>query len=174
MWEYILRYEHFLSPSRIIIDFEKGALRSIQTKFPDVTVSGCYFHFSQNLWREIQSESDMLARYKTDREFTQYVRMLLALSFVPANYLVYVEQTIILKAGWHNSLSKIVNFAYPFLHCGIDEGYHLLAQLNQGQTLRIQKRKYRELQERILRIVQSYNFQNIIQYLKNIAYNLTI
>ncbi|KAF0986363.1 hypothetical protein HZS_3415 [Henneguya salminicola] len=68
MCEYILRYASFLSPSRIIMDFEKAALRLIQTKFPDATVtaSGCYFHFSQNLWRKIQSESDMLARYKTE------------------------------------------------------------------------------------------------------------
>ncbi|KAF0987998.1 LOW QUALITY PROTEIN: hypothetical protein HZS_7399, partial [Henneguya salminicola] len=75
-------YAPFLSPSRIIIDFEKSALRSIQTKFPDVTVSGCYFHFSQNLWCKTQSESDMFARYKTDSELTQYVRIP---SFAPAN-----------------------------------------------------------------------------------------
>ncbi|KAF0986464.1 hypothetical protein HZS_2800 [Henneguya salminicola] len=62
------------------------------------------------------------------------------------------------------------------LHFGIDEGYHLLAvqQLNQGQTLRKQKRKYRELNERILRFAQSYNLQNIIEYFKNIATNLKI
>ncbi|KAF0989553.1 hypothetical protein HZS_5464 [Henneguya salminicola] len=41
----------------------------------------------------------------------------------------------------------------------IDEGYnlHAVQKLNQGQTLRIQERKYRELHERILRILQSYN-----------------
>ncbi|KAF0985412.1 hypothetical protein HZS_513 [Henneguya salminicola] len=46
--------------------------------------------------------------------------------------------------------------------------------IKSGQTLMIQKRKYRELHERILRIVQSYNLQNIIQYLKKIANNLAI
>ncbi|KAF0985353.1 hypothetical protein HZS_2451 [Henneguya salminicola] len=51
----------------------------------------------------------------------------------------------------HNSFSKIVNCAHPSLlrfikFLQINEGYHLLAvqQFNQGQTLRIQKRKYLE------------------------------
>ncbi|KAF0985872.1 hypothetical protein HZS_6077 [Henneguya salminicola] len=155
MWEYILRYASFLSPSRIIIDFEKAAFRSIQTKFKvnQICVLAIKLikiltlvelttiqqeenpFFSIDLWNTYESTLAGLCRTNNNVE------------------------------GGHNSFSKI-----------IDEGYHLLAvqQLNQGQTLRIQKRKYRELHERISRIVQSYNLQNIIQYLKNIINNLTI
>ncbi|KAG0425574.1 hypothetical protein DMUE_6019, partial [Dictyocoela muelleri] len=47
------RYNIFLSPVNVQIDFEVAAFNAIKRKFPTSTVSGCLFHFGQCLWRKI-------------------------------------------------------------------------------------------------------------------------
>ena len=37
-------------------DFEKAILNAVQIVFPGVKLYGCYFHFSQNLWRNVQTK----------------------------------------------------------------------------------------------------------------------
>lgn len=88
MWEYIRRNIPNLSPTRIIVDFEKAAISSIQTNFPVVKICGCYFHFSQSVWRHIQGDSDVLNRYKSDCDFNLHVRMIVALAFIPVEDLI--------------------------------------------------------------------------------------
>ncbi|KAI8516518.1 hypothetical protein Bbelb_050990 [Branchiostoma belcheri] len=39
----------------IVSDVELALITAHKTEFPDATVSGCYFHFCQSLWRRIQN-----------------------------------------------------------------------------------------------------------------------
>ena len=41
-------------PQHVLLDFEKGAINAIRNTIPDTDVKGCFFHFSQNIWRAIQ------------------------------------------------------------------------------------------------------------------------
>ncbi|CAF1410720.1 unnamed protein product, partial [Didymodactylos carnosus] len=41
-------------PKSITIDFEKAVENVIKQKLPTITISGCFFHFKQALWRKIQ------------------------------------------------------------------------------------------------------------------------
>lgn len=43
-----------INPHTILIDFELAAVNAFSEVFSDVTLVGCYFHLSQNLWRQIQ------------------------------------------------------------------------------------------------------------------------
>jgi len=38
-----------LSPTSILIDFEKAVINSIKTEFPQKKIQGCFFHLSQAL-----------------------------------------------------------------------------------------------------------------------------
>lgn len=40
---------------RVVMDFESALWRSFQRAMPDVSITGCYFHFSQAIWRKVQN-----------------------------------------------------------------------------------------------------------------------
>ncbi|KAK3908569.1 FLYWCH-type zinc finger-containing protein 1 [Frankliniella fusca] len=74
----------FTQPSRVMSDFEVAILNAVKTAFPDATVSCCFFHLGQSIYRKVQS-SGLQAAYNDldDRETKIGVHMLLALAFVP-------------------------------------------------------------------------------------------
>jgi len=71
-----------LSPLSMMVDFEKGAINALQLHFPDTEIKSCFFHFSQCIYRKIQS-CGFQKRYQEDGEFSTAMRMLLAIAFVP-------------------------------------------------------------------------------------------
>ena len=42
-----------LNPSHISVDFEQAAINAFRANFPVTTIDGCFFHFSQNIYRKI-------------------------------------------------------------------------------------------------------------------------
>ena len=44
-----------LNPSHISVDFEQAGINAFRANFPVTTIDGCFFHFSQNLYRKVQS-----------------------------------------------------------------------------------------------------------------------
>ena len=71
-------------PVRLMCDFELSFINSSLTVFPEISVTGCFFHFTQSIWRKFQGMGNQLvSRYKNDTEFSIIVRMLPALAFVP-------------------------------------------------------------------------------------------
>ena len=62
-----------------MVDFEKAMMNSITTVFPSMEVKGCFFHFSQNIYRKIQ-EVGLLQLYNSDANFLK-MRMIASLAF---------------------------------------------------------------------------------------------
>lgn len=46
-----------LNPKFVMVDFEKASTKAMNKFFPNAVAKGCNFHFSQILWRRIQTES---------------------------------------------------------------------------------------------------------------------
>ena len=65
-----------------MVDFELAVLNAIDASFPDSSKKGCFFHFSQAIFRKIQFLG-LQVRYKDDEDFAHKFRMLVALAFVP-------------------------------------------------------------------------------------------
>lgn len=42
------------SPSAIMMDFEQAPIGAFQATFPNVLLSGCYFHIKQSIHRKLQ------------------------------------------------------------------------------------------------------------------------
>ena len=40
------------SPTSVMMDFERAALNSFETVFPNNILSGCYLHLSSNAWKK--------------------------------------------------------------------------------------------------------------------------
>lgn len=49
-------YGCVLNPTKIVSDFEVGIAKAIQLCFPRAQTQGCFFHFSQIIWRRVQKE----------------------------------------------------------------------------------------------------------------------
>lgn len=71
-----------LRPPRILIDFEQALLQSVNLHFPDTDVKGCFFHFSQCLWRWVQNHGHVVL-YKENEEFRILVKHAAALAYLP-------------------------------------------------------------------------------------------
>ena len=50
-------------PQSVLCDFERGLHNAISSVWPSATISGCYFHFEQALWRKLQA-FDLVPEYK--------------------------------------------------------------------------------------------------------------
>ena len=73
------------NPKTILTDFEFAALNAFKKSFPNANQRGCFFHFSQCIWRKIQTPECQLIqeKYKSDGEFALNIKMLAALAFIP-------------------------------------------------------------------------------------------
>ena len=69
-------------PKSFTHDFEKGALNSIVENFTGINIFGCYFHFAQNLWKQMQQKKLSLS-YINNKEIRFHYKLLKALCFVP-------------------------------------------------------------------------------------------
>ena len=59
-----------------------SSVKPFLASFPDLSKKGCFFHFSQAIFRKIQSLG-LQVRHKDGEDFAHKVRMLAALAFVP-------------------------------------------------------------------------------------------
>ena len=74
------------NPQRAMIDFEMAVFNSLDSNFPEIKTSGCFFHFCQNMWKKIQTLGEEVIRnYSENAEFSLACRLLPALAFVPEN-----------------------------------------------------------------------------------------
>lgn len=69
-------------PSTIKIDFEVAVISAIQRVLPHTGISGCSFHFSQSIWRKIQTIG-LTSEYKENQEVAKTCRRCAALVHIP-------------------------------------------------------------------------------------------
>jgi hypothetical protein len=65
-------------------DFEMAVLEALKSTFPSSKIRGCWFHFSQNLFRNAQALG-LQPKYQSDRKFKNKIKLLSALAFVPVH-----------------------------------------------------------------------------------------
>ena len=66
-----------------MIDFERAALNALEQNFPTAELQGCFFHFGQAIWRQIQALG-FQHRYQNEDEFAVIMKQFRVLAFVPA------------------------------------------------------------------------------------------
>lgn len=83
----ILHLEPNINPTDVMTDFEMAVINAVRTNFPLAEHHGCLFHFSQSVWRHIQSVG-LQTVYNEDAEFAFQLRLLIALAFLPSGAIV--------------------------------------------------------------------------------------
>jgi hypothetical protein len=72
-----------LAPKTIMSDFELASINAFRETFPQAEQKGCFFHFSQAIFRQIQRDPQLLEQYSQNPEFSLKIRHLKALAFIP-------------------------------------------------------------------------------------------
>lgn len=83
----ILSLEPRINPTDVMLDFEMAVMNSIRHFLPLCQIHGCFFHFTQNIWRHIQTVGLQTA-YTNDGNFALKIRLLIALAFVPVDNVI--------------------------------------------------------------------------------------
>ena len=73
--------EHW-EPAQTISDFERAIIAAVETEFPHSSHKGCYFHFTQAIYRQIQ-KLGLSVPYKEDERLRLFTRYLMATPFLP-------------------------------------------------------------------------------------------
>lgn len=74
---------NFFPRLKILGDFEMAIINACKEQFPDTHYSGCFFHFTQHVYRKVQEKLKVQYADAEDRRIRKYAHMLMALSFVP-------------------------------------------------------------------------------------------
>ena len=72
-----------LAPATIMSDFERASINAFHDEFPVARQLGCFFHFSQSVWKHIQQHSSISEEYRETPDFALNMKMLAALAFLP-------------------------------------------------------------------------------------------
>ena len=114
-------------PTDILINFEGGAINTIQTVFANANVNGCFFHFCSNLWKHVQNVG-LQVRYVKEPEFALQLRMLTALAFIPPQYVVrrFVAVCVEIRASFGYVANELLVY-FEDIYVGI---FHLDAPKN--------------------------------------------
>ena len=219
-----------LKPKVIHSDFEIGAIHAAQSRFPDASMKGCFFHVCQNVYRRVQ-DGGLQERYATDAAFSLTIRMLTALAFVRqadlSDYYVLLEESfpecaehVILyfeeyyigrlrpngtrrtptfppalwnmrnavlqgqprtnnaQKGWHRRFASAVYCHHPSIWKLItslpDEersSSRRREQLVAGHDAPARKKRYVDRDRRLLRLVEDYDVEEPLVFLRGIAHN---
>lgn len=90
----LLKLEPKLNPTDITVDFEIGVIKSLSEHFPLASIHGCFFHFTQNVWRHIQTNG-LQVPYTNYENFAFELRLLIALAFVPEGNVIEAYDQLI-------------------------------------------------------------------------------
>ena len=120
----ILRAVKHLLPSvaveTITIHFEAAMWQVIPKVLCDIRILGCYFHWSQAVWRKVQ-ELGLHVAYTNDEKTHKFICKLLSLPYLPAEHI-----NTIFTSLHHEAATEPLQEAYDLHIFHLASKYHLV------------------------------------------------
>ena len=98
------------SPSEWMTDFETAAINAIRVNFPQVNVSGCFFHLQQCMWRKVQNLGLTNAYREDDGHFALCAKSLACLALVPIADVFSAFQQLVTSADFDSRIQPLVDY----------------------------------------------------------------
>ena len=124
MWVRVRTICPTASPTSMIMDFEKAAINPFQIEWPTTTVKGCYFHLTQNIWRNIQ-ELELQTDYINVEQLALRLRMLPAVAFAPPFEVQELFPQVIEQLGIPTSVELSLYFETTYIGRAVPGGKQL-------------------------------------------------
>lgn len=94
---------------KINLDLEQAQYLAVKENFPDVCICLCSFHLNQIFWRKIQSLC-LVEEYLNNLNFTGFCRKILALAYLPPEFIpIGVEELYKLTESCNSYYKKILD-----------------------------------------------------------------
>ncbi|XP_044588808.1 uncharacterized protein LOC123267990 [Cotesia glomerata] len=93
-------------PNNMMIDFEEAFIGAFTKIHSGVKLSGCYFHFNQCVWRQIQA-CKLQKLYDTNITFALNVRLLVALAFSPTADVIESYELIVASEYYEQNSDQL-------------------------------------------------------------------
>jgi hypothetical protein len=84
-------------PEFINTDFELAAINAFRSTFTKTVFNGCYFHFVQNLWKNVQNKK-LVNDYNKDKTFRQSFHQLQCLAFIPHKDVIFAFKSVTINS----------------------------------------------------------------------------
>lgn len=117
-----------LNPAMILTDFELAMINAFRHEFKDAVQVGCFFHFSQNLWKIVQKSG--LVSLFSSQGLHGHCKKLQAVAFPPA------EDNKTIPKGFDLLKNHIPDVMQPLVT--YLENTYVLGQIKTGTSLRTQ------------------------------------
>ena len=106
-----VRNDNSNDPDGFLVDFETAAINAIRNVLLQTDISGCFFHFSSNLWKHIQG-TGLQERYMNDPQFGLQLRMIAALAFVSPQDVVnsFDELCVIIRNQYDGDIDEGLDY----------------------------------------------------------------
>ncbi|CAF4343910.1 unnamed protein product, partial [Rotaria magnacalcarata] len=161
-FEKVLKQDNF-QPESIVTDFETGTIRSVKDMLPNILHKGCLFHFSQAVWRQVQ----------TGRKKPQFDHKLWN---IHDRVVATVPRPNNSVECWHNAFADRVAISHPTIvkpgekiRCEQSKFEVALTKILQSHDIKTKKACYRKLNERITRLANSFDPTQLDQFKKKAA-----
>ncbi|CAM4847238.1 unnamed protein product, partial [Rotaria magnacalcarata] len=87
-----------LKPSTIVCDFERAFINPVVKELPNTAVTGCWFHFAQSCYRNIQ-KLGLMNLYDNDTDSRDLLRSFMGLALLPIDRIQEAFQILKLHAA---------------------------------------------------------------------------
>lgn len=112
VFEYIENNIFKLNPSQFMTDYEAGMRKALQECFPGASIFGCWFHYSQSVYRQILSLKMKSLIENVEAAQIKY-RMILSLPLLPSEH---IEKAYNIIKGEAKSNGQYKNFEQFFVY----------------------------------------------------------
>ncbi|CAF4133711.1 unnamed protein product, partial [Rotaria magnacalcarata] len=133
-------------PISITTDYEKAVHNVIKKKLPMATVHGCFFHFKQCLWRQINSHG-LQKLFVDDRQVRRYLKIFGCLALIPEQFVI--EEFEKLQVDSPDSLDDLQMEQHATLV--------MAEQLQAGLAKKVKRVKYELLDEQLQQLASSFD-----------------
>ena len=101
--------EPSMRPISVMTDFETATVKAFQHEFIGIQLRGCFFHFCQCLYRNIQSNG-LQHRYENDADFAMQMRHLPSLAFVPVEDVVLAFEELLSRVDFPLESQPVLDY----------------------------------------------------------------
>ena len=85
-----------LNPVIAMTDHEQASRNALKAIWKDIVVKLCYFHFSQSIFRNVQTNG-LTTKYESIVQFKKWIKKIMSLVLLPAEHIVPTFETLLLQ-----------------------------------------------------------------------------